>query len=108
MTDKSIDLDHHCGMAPQKATNLLSADLDANRMPCAGKGVEISLAGGASGKFDLKLLKKVHYLLNLFGATLNLEDPGRQKLMAAVQADFDHLSGRKLAIRAFKIRDLPL
>ena len=36
---------------------------------------------------------KVRYLLNLFAATLEVQDPRRQKLIAAVIADFKQLSG---------------
>jgi hypothetical protein len=34
---------------------------------------------------------KARYLLNLFAATLAAQDPRRQKLIAAVLADFDRL-----------------
>ena len=37
--------------------------------------------------------EKVRYLLNLFAATLTSQDPRRQKLIAAVLADFKRLSG---------------
>jgi prolyl-tRNA editing enzyme YbaK/EbsC (Cys-tRNA(Pro) deacylase) len=37
--------------------------------------------------------EKAGYLLNLFAATLAAEDPRRQKLVAAVLADFKRLSG---------------
>jgi hypothetical protein len=37
--------------------------------------------------------EKACYLLNLFGATLAAQDPRRQKLIAAVLADFKRLSG---------------
>ena len=41
----------------------------------------------------MKPPKKPRYLLNLFAATLAAEDPRRQKLIAAVLADFKRLSG---------------
>jgi hypothetical protein len=37
--------------------------------------------------------EKARYLLNLFSATLGAQDPRRQKLIAAVLADFKRLSG---------------
>jgi len=37
--------------------------------------------------------EKARYLLNLFAATLGAQDPRRQKLIAAVLADFKRLSG---------------
>jgi len=36
--------------------------------------------------------EKARYLLNLFAATLRAQDPRRQKLIAAVLADFKRLS----------------
>jgi hypothetical protein len=36
--------------------------------------------------------EKARYLLNLFAASLTAEDPRRQKLVAAVLADFERLS----------------
>jgi hypothetical protein len=36
--------------------------------------------------------EKARYLLNLFAATLDAQDPRRQKLIAAVIADFDRLA----------------
>jgi hypothetical protein len=36
--------------------------------------------------------EKAGYLLNLFAATLTAQDPRRQKLIAAVLADFNRLS----------------
>jgi hypothetical protein len=37
--------------------------------------------------------EKARYLLNFFAATLISQDPRRQKLIAAVLADFERLSG---------------
>jgi hypothetical protein len=37
--------------------------------------------------------EKARYLLNLFSASLTSQDPRRQKLIAAVLADFKRLSG---------------
>jgi hypothetical protein len=37
--------------------------------------------------------EKARYLLNLFAGTLGAQDPRRQKLIAAVIADFKRLSG---------------
>jgi hypothetical protein len=37
--------------------------------------------------------EKARYLLNLFATTLGAQDPRRQKLIAAVLADFKRLSG---------------
>jgi len=37
--------------------------------------------------------EKARYLLNLFAATIEAQDPRRQKLIAAVLDDFTRLSG---------------
>ena len=95
MTDKTIALDQHRGMAAQKATKLrrLLADVDANEKALRGRQDELEahlLAAPATNWHEAA--DKARYLLNLFAATLAAEDPRRQKLIAAVLADFDRLS----------------
>ena len=95
MTDKSIDLDQHRGMAAQKATKLrrLLADVEANENALRVRQEELEshlLAAPATNWPEAA--EKARYLLNLFGATLSAQDPRRQKLIAAVLADFDRLS----------------
>lgn len=95
MTDKTIDLDQHRGVAAQKATKLrrLLADVDANEKALRGRQDELEahlLAAPATNWHEAA--DKARYLLNLFAATLAAEDPRRQKLIAAVLADFDRLS----------------
>jgi hypothetical protein len=96
MTDKTIDLDQHRGMAAQKATELrrLLADVDANAKALRLRQDELEahlLAAPATNWQDAA--DKARYLLNLFGATRAAEDPRRQKLIAAVLADFKRLLG---------------
>jgi hypothetical protein len=91
MTDKTIDLDHHRGMAAQKATELrrLLADVEANEKTLRLRQAELEaqlLAAPAANWHEAR------YLLNLFAATLAAHDPRRQKLIAAVLADFARLS----------------
>jgi hypothetical protein len=95
MTDKSIDLDQHRGMAAQKATKLrrLLADVEANENALRVRQEELEshlLAAPATNWPEAA--EKARYLLNLFAATLSAQDPRRQKLIAAVLADFDRLS----------------
>jgi hypothetical protein len=95
MTDKTIDLDQHRGMAAQKATKIrrLLADVEANEKALRVRQDELEshlLAAPATNW--LEAAEKARYLLNLFAATLTAEDPRRQKLIAAVLADFDRLS----------------
>jgi hypothetical protein len=94
MTDKSIDLDQHRGMAAQKATKLrrLLADVEANENALRVRQDELeSHLLAAPAKDWHEAAEKARYLLNLFAATLTAGDPRRQKLIAAVLADFDRL-----------------
>jgi hypothetical protein len=96
MTDKTIDLDQHRGMAAQKATELrrLLADVEANEETLRLRQAELEshlLAAPAANWHEAA--EKAGYLLKLFGATLTAQDPRRQTLIAAVLADFARLSG---------------
>jgi hypothetical protein len=95
MTDKTIDLDQRRGMAAQKATDLrrLLAEVEANQSALRLRQEELEshlLAAPAANWHEAA--EKARYLLNLFAATLSAEDPRRQKLIAAVLADFDRLA----------------
>ena len=97
MTDKTIDLDQHRGMAAQKATELrrLVADVEANERALRLRQDELEsqlLAAPAANWHEAA--EKARYLLNLFAGTLGAQDPRRQKLIAAVIADFKRLSGQ--------------
>jgi len=95
MTDKTVDLDRHRGMAAQKATKLrrLLADVEANEKALRVRQEELEshLLAAPAKNWD-EAAEKARYLLNLFAATLAAEDPRRQKLIAAVLADFSRLS----------------
>jgi hypothetical protein len=96
MTDKTIELDQHRGMAAQKATDLrrLLADVDANERALRLRQDELEshmVAAPAANWHEAA--EKARYLLNLFAATLTSQDPRRQKLIAAVLADFKRLAG---------------
>jgi hypothetical protein len=96
MTDKTVDLDQHRGMAAQKATDLrrLLADVEANEKALRLRQAELEshlLAAPAANWHEAA--EKARYLLNLFAATLAAQDPRRQTLIAAVLADFARLSG---------------
>jgi len=92
MTDKTIDLDQHRGMAAQKATELrrLLADVEANEKELRLRQAHLLAAPAANWQ---EAAEKARYLLNLFAATLAAHDPRRQTLIAAVLADFARLSG---------------
>jgi hypothetical protein len=96
MTDRTIDLDQHRGMAAQKATELrrLLSDVEANEATLRIRQDELEahlLASPAANWHEAA--EKARYLLNLFTTTLAAQDPRRQKLVAAVLADFKRLSG---------------
>jgi hypothetical protein len=95
MTDKTIDLDQHRGMAAQKATELrrLVADVEANEQALRIRQDELEsqLVAAPAANWH-EAAEKARYLLNLFAGTLGAQDPRRQKLIAAVIADFERLS----------------
>jgi hypothetical protein len=96
VTDKTINLDQHRGMAAQKATELrrLLTSVEANEKELRLRQNELEsqlLAAPAMNWHDAA--DKARYLLNLFAATLSAKDPRRQQLIAAVLADFKRLMG---------------
>ena len=98
MTDKTIDLDQHRGMAAQKATEIrrMLAEVEANEQSLRVRQDELEtqlIAAPAANWHDAA--EKARYLLNLFAATPTGQDPRRQKLIAAVLADFRRLAGEK-------------
>jgi hypothetical protein len=95
MTDKTIDLDKHRGMAAQKATELrrLLADVEINEKALRERQEELETQLVAAPATNWQeAAEKAGYLLKLFGATLAAQDPRRQRLIAAVLADFKRLS----------------
>ena len=95
MTEKTIDLDQHRGMAAQKATDLrrLLADVEANEkaLRLRQDELEAQLVASPAANWP-EAAEKARYLLNIFAATLTSQDPRRQKLIAAVLEDFARLS----------------
>jgi hypothetical protein len=95
MTDRTIDLDHHRGMAAQKATDLrrLLSEVEANEKALRVRQDELEthlIAAPAASWHEAA--EKARYLLNLFSASLTAQDPRRKTLVAAVLADFARLS----------------
>jgi hypothetical protein len=95
MTDKTVELDQHRGMASQKATELrrLLTDVETNEKALRLRQEELEshlLAAPAANWYEAA--EKARYLLKLFAATLAAEDPRRQKLIAAVLVDFERLA----------------
>jgi len=95
MTEKTIDLDQHRGMAAQKATDLrrLLADVEANEkaLRLRQDELEAHLVAAPAANWP-EAAEKARYLLNLFANPLTAQDPRRQKLIAAVLDDFERLA----------------
>jgi hypothetical protein len=95
MTEKTIDLDQHRGIAAQKATDLrrLLADVEANEktLRLRQDELETQLVAAPAASWP-EAAEKARYLLNLFAASLAAHDPRRQKLIAAVLDDFERLA----------------
>jgi hypothetical protein len=98
MTEKTVDLDQHRGMAAQKATDLrrLLAGVEANEraLRLQQDELEAHLVAAPAATWT-EAAEKARYLLNLFAKSLAAQDPRRQKLIAAVLDDFDRL-GREV------------
>jgi hypothetical protein len=95
MSDKTIDLDRHRGMAAQKATGLrrLLSEVEANEKALRLRQAELEthLVAAPAASWQ-EAAEKARYLLNLFSNTLTAQDPRRQKLIAAVLDDFERLA----------------
>lgn len=95
MTDDTVDLDQHRGMAAQKATlvrRLLSeVEDDARALRLRQEELEAQLAAAPATIWP-DAAEKARYLLDLFAATPAAQDPRRQALIANVLKDFERLS----------------
>jgi hypothetical protein len=94
MTERTIDLDQHRGMAAQKATELrrLVSEVAADRAKLKARQDELEkflVAAPAANWSDA--VEKARYLLGLFAASPEAQDPRRQKLIANLLDDFRRL-----------------
>lgn len=96
MTDRTIELDQHRGMAAQKATDLrrlrVEVEADQESLKKRRDALETMLMAMPAIGWP-EAVEKARYLLNLFAETPAGEDPRRQRLIADVLADFDRLLG---------------
>jgi hypothetical protein len=94
MTDKTIDLDQHRGMAAQKATELrrLLAEVATNHraLRIRQEELETHLLAAPARTWE-EAADKARYLLILFADTPAAQDPRRQTLIASVLDDFARL-----------------
>lgn len=96
MTEHTVDLDKHRGMAAQKATELrrLVSEVAADRAKLKARQDELEkflVAAPAAGWPEAT--EKVRYLLSLFAATSEAQDPRRKTLIASLLADLERLLG---------------
>lgn len=95
MTDETVDLDQHRGMAAQKATNIrkLVSEVEANQKDLRVRQDELEaqlMAAPATSWIEAG--DKARYLLILFAALVDAQDTRRQTLIAAVIRDLDRLA----------------
>ncbi len=95
MTDNPVDLDTRRGMAAQKATDLrrLLSEVDANEKLLRDRQLELEshlLAVPATSWAEAAA--KARYVMNLYAASLSVDDSQKRELVAAVLADFTRLS----------------
>jgi hypothetical protein len=95
VTDETIELDQHRGMAAQKATEIrrLVADVeaDAKALRARQETLETQLIAAPAASW-LEAAGKARYLLGLFAETPAAQDPRRQTLIANVLKDFARLA----------------
>ena len=98
MTEKTVDLDRHRGMAAQKATDLrrLLAEVSANEraLRATQDELETQLIAAPASNWQ-EAADKVRYLLSVLAATPSGQNPRRRTLIQAVLDDFDRLSSEK-------------
>jgi hypothetical protein len=94
MTDRTIELDRHRGMAAQKATELrrLVSEVAAERARLQARQDELErFLTAAPAMTWSDAVEKARYLLTLFATCPEAEDPRRQKIIADVLGDFERL-----------------
>lgn len=95
MTDHTVDLDKHRGMAAQKATDLRRtlAEVESHVRELREREADLEnqlLTVPAASWPDAAA--KARYLLNLYAASLPAEDTRHRALVAALFDDFARLS----------------
>lgn len=96
MSETPINLDGRRGMAAQKATEIRRevADVAAERAALRARqdALELQMLAGPAATWS-EAAEKATYLIHLFAASAEAQDPRRQRLIASVLADFDRLAG---------------
>jgi len=95
MTDRPVDLDGRRGMAAQKETEIrrLLHEVHANQAALRARLEELETFMVAADAMTWpEAAAKARYLIQLYAATPDAQDPRRQKLIAGVLADLARLS----------------
>jgi hypothetical protein len=95
MTDRPVDLDEHRGMAAQKSTQIRRRlhEVQADQAALRGRQDEFERhAIAAPSATWAEASAKARYLIQLFAATPDAQDPRRQELIAGVLDDLARLS----------------
>jgi hypothetical protein len=96
MTDTPVDLDKHRGMAAQKATDLRRAlaEVESNVRQLREREADLEnrLMTVPAASWP-EAAVKARYLLNLYAASLPVEDTRHRALVTALFDDFARLGG---------------
>jgi len=98
MTDEPVDLDEHRGMAAQKATELRRQSLydfhaDQEALRLRQEELEKLLLAAPAENWP-EAAAKAQYLIQLFAATPEAQDPRRKELIAHALDDLNRLCDR--------------
>lgn len=95
MTDETLDLDKHRGMAAQKATDLrrtlIEAENNARELRDRQNHLESQLLSFPAASWP-EAAAKARYILNLYAAGLSPEDTRHRELVTAILDDFTRLA----------------
>ena len=94
MTDKPVDLDEHRGMTAQKDTEIRRRlhEVQADQASLRARQNELeSFMLTTEATSWPEAAAKARYLIHLYAATPDAQDPRRQKLIASSLAELDRL-----------------
>lgn len=95
MTDETLDLDKHRGMAAQKATDLrrtlIEVENNARELRDRQAHLESQLLSIPAASWP-EAAAKARYILHLYAAGLSPEDTRHRELVAAILDDFTRLA----------------
>jgi len=100
MTDKPVNLDEHRGMAAQKDTeirrDLREVQVDQAALRARREKLETLLLAAPAATW-LEAAAKARYLIELFAATPDAQDPRRRKIIASALEELTRLSDQNAA-----------